>query len=489
LKFIALVHLILFTTLPSIQSWAQTEPQEETKAKVIRPTEKLSQGEPAHQSRQLSLKDTIEEGLRNNQESKERDYQKAKLEIGFKRNFHAFWYPQLKLSMNYGNQRIDSLKHLRNRGNTEESSTQTPQGYLGLGFDDYTVFNWGKDYQQYLNTKKTFEQDKEKLEVQRRQLRFALIAQYFNLVRVKEIMNIRSEQLRQASFIYRLAREKASLSKISKQEYLEARENFLKAQQYYNSAQDDIFEQESNLSTLIGSDNTKFVLIDVLRFRKVPVTNLEAKQKSLIGNEHIRNSKIELENAVRSYEIAKKENLPLPKFSINLGTYKKFLGKDHPGTGFETHDGNNDIELAASVNMTWDLFGSEGFFNEKKREESFINKRIAEIRLRSYKDRAQSKASSLVDNLISLERNYDVSLLRKENGKKSLDTTIDNYIAGKSPFINFSEQLENYSESQINLENVKFQHLVKKMELAETMGIEDFMGASFEDLGIKRTLL
>ena len=33
------------------------------------------------------------------------------------------------------------------------SSSRVPNGYIGLEMEDYTFFNWGKDYLDFLNTK------------------------------------------------------------------------------------------------------------------------------------------------------------------------------------------------------------------------------------------------------------------------------------------------------------------------------------------------
>jgi len=164
-----------------------------------------------NESKLISLKDVLEEGLRLNSLQQQRRFQSEILDINWSDDYKEFWFPQLNLTINSDETLVDNLY-----GDVDDNNgvAKTPNGYVGLEIENYTVFNWGKDYLEYQNSKETYKRQKQILKEQRRALRFDIISNYFNLVRLKKIARANKNQLRQNSFIYRLA--KLELNSFSK---------------------------------------------------------------------------------------------------------------------------------------------------------------------------------------------------------------------------------------------------------------------------------
>src|SRR5690606_27552898 len=132
--------------------------------------------------------------------------------------WQKFWLPTISLEMETSNHRIDRFRE-SSQNTPTMGAQQAPTGSLGLVLGEYTLFNWGRDYLEYQNEKQTLGRATQRLNEARRRLRFALISQYFNLVKAKEVRKIHQEQLRQTAFIHRMAKEKLQLRKIKAQEY------------------------------------------------------------------------------------------------------------------------------------------------------------------------------------------------------------------------------------------------------------------------------
>lgn len=432
------------------------------------------------ESKSISLMDALEMGLRRNNQQRIRNYTLSKLELDWQDDYYDFWFPKLNINLTLSDHRIGTLKS----DNASTSSlSNTPTGSIGIGFDEFTLFNWGRDYLDFLNTQTTYNRAKQALSEKRRQLKFSIINEYFNLVRYKQILKARKDQLRHTSFIYRLAKEKLSLKKINAQEYLQTKEEFLRTQSDFNSANNDVIYQEQVLAALLGDDEgTTYRPTQILKFKKSTPTIEEASKLALSQSPKFRDAKTLLENTSRSFKKTLKDNMPFPKFSMNLGAYNRNFGRGGINDEFTTSANNSNVEIKASVDMTWTLFGRGGLFNSRTREKSFIDKRIAEIEFVEAKRDINVDIKSIFRSIRYLENKVEATDMRLKNARLTFDQTLDNYIASKTSFPNIKLVIDALVNSEIDYENAKFLHLSKKLELSDLMGLEDFPGENFEKL-------
>ncbi len=434
------------------------------------------------QGRVLDLRSVIEEGFRRNPFERIRGQQREQIELLKTDVWQKFWLPKVSLELDTSNHRIDRF-HESNQSSTGMGAQQAPTGSLGLVIDRYTLFNWGRDYLQYQNERQTLNRSNQQLSEARRRLKFSLINQYFNMIRTKEIKRIRQEQLRQTSFIHRLAREKLQLRKIRAQEYYQTRSEYLRSQTEYQESLYDVGLQEEDMANLLGDEwRGSYRTVEQLKYVAVSTSLDEALKLAEEQSVDFRDAKLAYDNASRSYERALKENLPLPEFSFNLGTYR--TGFDPNGTTwqYQTASGNRNIELVAAIDMRWTLLGEGGFFNSRVNQQAYLNKRIAEINFFNVKRLLEVKLRTIYKTLRFLEQKVEIASFQHKNAQSNYDSVLDNYIAGRATYADIKFAVDNLVISHVNSENVKYEHLLKKLELADYMGLEDFPGENFEQL-------
>jgi outer membrane protein TolC len=436
-------------------------------------------------SRVLDLRSVLEEAFRRNPLENIRRQQREQLDLQKADLFQSFWLPNVALELQTSNHRIDRFRE-STQSTPSMGAQQAPTGSLGLVIEDYTLFNWGRDYLEYLNEKDVLQRANQQLSEARRRLKFSLISQYFNLLRVKEVLKIKREQLRQTSFIHRLAREKLQLKKIRAQEYYQTRSEYLRAQTEYQEALLEVGTEEEDMANLLGDDfHTAYRSVEELKYVSVNASLTEALKLAQLQSPAYRNAKLAYDNSSRTYERTLKENLPLPKFSFKLGTYRTGFDPEGSSWNYETSPGNRNVELVAAIDMRWTLIGDGGLFNTRQNQQAYLDKRIAEINFFNTRRELEVKVRTIYKNLRYLEQKVEIAVFQHRNAQSNYDTVLDNYIAGNASYADIKLAIDNLVFSHINSQNVKYEHLLKKLELADYMGLEDFPGENFEALAVR----
>ncbi len=432
----------------------------------------------------LQLNDVIEQGLRKNYDQNIRGQRQELNEIAFSGAKSAFWLPELKITLNTDNQKIANLRS-SSRAPTTPNST-SPSGVLGLSLGDYTVFNWGKDYALYLNKKSVYERQTQIYNESKRELKLDLINSFFALLSAKNIEKIRQEELRQTSFVYRLSKEKITVGKTSKQDYYQARSEYLKSQNDYHDAKIVADQADEGVAFQIADAvGTKYVINESLDYRRLKISLDEVLELATKNNPTLLTNKVIIDNAERDYDVALKDNMPLPKFSINLGAYNHRFGPTTNTTRYETYSGGGNVELVASINTSWAITGQDGFLNSNRLATSRISKEIASKEFEKNTHYTQSNIRQTYKTILSLQNQLVILEARLPSLQKTFDTILDNYLGGRTKFYDFSMALSDLTTTKIFYEQVKLQHLREKLTLARLAGIEDFPGENFELLATR----
>ena len=462
----------------------EKETQKANRWKVKRP--EAASKEEGSESRVLDLRSVIEEGFRRNPFEQIRAQQREQIELLKTDVFQKFWFPTVGLELNTDNHLIDRFRS-SSQSTPTMGAQQSPGGSLGLVIDEYTLFNWGRDYLEYQSQKHTLNRQTIALSENRRRLKFALMAQYFNLIRSKEILRIKQEQLRQTSFIARLSKEKLQLGKIRTQEYYQTRSEYLRSQTEYQQAQFEVGLEEEKMANLLGDEyRGTYRSFEQLKYVTVNTSLTEALKLSQDQSVQYRDAKLAYDNANRFYEKTLKDNLPLPKFAFNLGTYQTGFGPEGTNWNYYTSDpSNRNLELTASINMRWTILGEGGLFNSRDNQQSYLNKRIAEINFFNTRRELEVKVRTIYKTLRFLEQKVEIAQYQHKNAQSNFDSALDNYVAGRTTYADIKLAIDNLVFSHINTETVKYEHLLKKLELADFMGLEDFPGENFESLATR----
>ncbi len=428
----------------------------------------------------ISLTGVIEQSLRANYDQNQRDFSKKVLDLTWENTKDAFWMPQLRLNLNADSHRVGRLSS----GNSGSGFERVPDGTFGIDFGDYTIFNWGKDYLAYLNQKESFKRSTRFLIEQRRALRNEAIIKYFQLSYLSEVVKAYRKQLRHASFIYRYNREKVAIRKVSKQEYYQARSEYLLAQNNFQQASNSLRVAEEEMAFLIADDpGTSYILKDDLNYERIQMPMGDALSIAKKNNPGVLESTKDVRNAKRIYEIQRRENLPLPKFSVNLGAYTHSFGSGFNQTRYGNDLGGNNIDVVATVNATWSLTGDGGFLNSRPTEIKDIQRHQRYSELAQSHHRAKSEIQRSYYRIKTYEQQIKILEASNTTNTKTFDVVLENYLNRKTAYINFQDALLESVSSQVALSELYYLHTREKVLLAQQMGVDEIPGKSFEQLG------
>ncbi len=429
----------------------------------------------------ITLNDVIEQGLRLNKDQNIRNLNNDINDLSINSAFRQFWLPQLKLTLVTAEQRIENLR----QGSRDSTSIPSKRAAGSFGFEigNYTVFNWGKDYAQYLNNKATYEREKAYNDEQKRELKLTLISNYLELVKKKNLLKVKLDFLRRASFIYRLNREKVNVQKTSQQDYYLSRSVYLEAQNDYQQAKNDVDVADENFAVLIGDKSgTKYIVNEVIDYSKLKITLDDALNSTKARNSDLINNKVDIELNERELDIARLDNLPLPKFTVNLGSYKNRFGSAKNTTNYETYSGTGAIELVASINATWDIFGADGLLNSDKLAKKRIDLELSKLSLNKTLSEKEASVQSIYKTIIMLQNQLLILEARLPSVTKTMETVLENYLDNKARFYDYKLALADYISTKTLYENASLLHGQQKLALATLMGVEDFPGENFEKI-------
>jgi outer membrane protein TolC len=473
------------TSSESESSTTTTTRIKKSRWSVARPEAGIDKVQDKQQGRVLDLRSVIEEGFRRNPFEQIRDQRREQIELLKTDVFQKFWFPTIGLELNTSNHRVDRF-HESSQDSPGMGAQKAPTGSVGIVFDEYTLFNWGRDYLQYLNEKQVLNRGNQQLSEAHRRLKFSLINQYFNLIRFKEILRIKQEQLRQTSFIHRLAREKLQLRKIKTQEYYQTRSEYLRSQTEYQQAQFEVGIEEEKIANLLGDEyQGNYRSFEQLKYVSINTSMEEALRSAQDSSQQYRDAKVAYDVASRTYEKTLKDNLPLPKLAFNLGAYRTGFDSEGQTWNYQTSDNSRNVELVASINMRWTLLGEGGFFNARENQQTYLSKRITEINFFNTRRELEVKVRTIYKTVRFQEQKVEIAQFQYKNAQNNYDSALDNYIGGRTTYADIKLAIDNLVNSSVNSENVKYDHLAKKLELADFMGLEDFPGENFESLATR----
>ncbi|EQC46508.1 TolC family protein [Bacteriovorax sp. Seq25_V] len=431
----------------------------------------------------LSLNIAIEQGMRKNFSENIRKNDKEIYLNKIQDNKEKFYYPNINLTLDASSQRVGTVK---GSNSTTDSKSKIPTGSFGLEFGEYSIFNWGKDYLSYLNTKEELERSKDRTNEESREFRQDIIIAFTNLIYLDQTVRIKKEQLRTASFIYRLNRERVIQKKVSKHEYYQARSEYLRAQQEYFETKLTYENAHEEMAKLIDDEpGTKYQIAQNFRHQKVKLTlrgalELAAKNapfiKDGVTNENIKK---------REYEIAIKDNMPLPKITLDLGTYKHHFSPEGTRTLYEVDEGNSNLEVVATVKASWTIFGDGGVFNRRKLANARLSKENSTWNARSAKRKVEAYITKIFQEFSNSHDKIKILEARVPSLKKTMELANNRYIEGKGRYTDFHISLVEYFDAQIDYEKLKWEYLRNKILLAQLVGLEDLPGESFDNIIVK----
>ena len=420
--------------------------------------------------RTITVTDVIEQGLRKNFAQQDREHQGRVLTLNWQDARESFWMPQFQLELTSNPQRLLRLKSGR-----LPDGNSTLSGTLAIKMEEYTLFNWGKDQLSHLNTQDQFIRDNQSLKDERRGLRYQILIQYSRLIRLHSAEAVFKEQLHKSAFIYRFAREKAKLGKLSAQEFSAARSEYLRAQSELQIAQDSSRNEDARMARMIvDPPATGYLLNGAIKYQKLRFPLDKGRTLAEKNNPQILKEQKNVEISERQYNLIQRENYPLPKISINVGAYRHHWESAGSLGRYETNGTNSNLDIVAEIKASWPLNGKGSLFNQRKIRGGQIQAEQSRSRLNYARHQADSRVENHYRTIKSLEAQMAVARARKDNAQKNFDLTMENYINLKTRFSAFHQALDEMVRARVHFLSVQQRHFEEKVLLAEAIGIDDF---------------
>ena len=434
--------------------------------------------------RPLDIGTVIEQGMRSYQDNIIRRKNIEILKNRLKDTKEEFWTPNPKINFQLNPQRIGTLK---SGSNDLSRTSRSASGSVGLELGEYTLFNWGKDYLNYKNEKESLERQIDRDKETLREFKQELVREYVKLIHAKDLKIIARQYLQRATLVYRMNREKVLQKKVTKHEYYQSRAEYLRAQEAYTNAKtNENIASEDMAKRLNDPPGTLYFIKDDYQYEKSTYSRDNAIATARKVSPFILDKKVERNIKNREYEIAVRDNLPLPKITVNFGTYSQiFDGSSVTNDYYTTSPGNSNIDLVASLNASWTLFGDGGLFNRRKLANARLEKEKAMYDLSLTRRKVEEAIVNIFNFLNSSVEQLNIIKSRNDSLKKRMETALYQYTNRKTRYLEYQLAMQDYFDSLTRESIIKFQYLAKRVELAQIVGIENLPDQAFDKAIIK----
>ena len=142
--------------------------------------------------------------------------------------------------------------------------------------------------------------------------------------------------------------------------YLEAYQDYLETKRKW------INENEKLAFIIDDEASTRYIISEEVKLIRIEKDLSDLISLGQNNAPNIMGAYAQKKIAERNYEIAKRENMALPKFDINLGAFSQSWSTGSSSQLFSNFEGNKNLEVAASLTATWNLVGTDGFLNKRK---------------------------------------------------------------------------------------------------------------------------
>ncbi|PRX27733.1 outer membrane protein TolC [Orenia metallireducens] len=288
------------------------------------------------------------------------------------------------------------------------------------------IYQAGQLRSAYAIAKNTLEISKLELEQQKEELIYQVLEEYYNILKAKEILKVREQQVEQN-------KEYVEVAEVNKEVGINTKSDVLQARVSYNQAQQDLLVAKNNFetaklalkNTLNMEDNVELEISDTLDWQEAEFKLEEAYEYALHNKTAFKLLDLQEENAKLNLKREKNSNL-YPEVSLNAG--------------YEASDDKlrvSDGEWRATLNLSYNLFNG----GRDKEQETQLNKVLEKVQI----DQKQTKKDlrlSLKSTLLNLRAAKDMIKLNELNLKQAQEDLENNELMFREGIISSLDLLD-----------------------------------------------
>lgn len=425
----------------------------------------------------LTYKQAIEKALENNNAIKQLRIGFRQSEIAYKNAWDTFYLPQLSINASSNSTyTLGSLPPAFSKAPIGTPIHGFPTTNVTLGLGSYTLFNFGKDFKTFENSRLQWVRQQQQLIEAIRSKRNEVTNLFFAYKAALEKLDATQRSVRVSEAIVDLIKSRVRLGKATVTEIKSSESDLGTAKINYNqnagNTKSSLWRLNEILYDAVG---TEYIIDEPVKFIPINISIREALQIYFEKSPEIRDSKLNLKSSQLNVELAELNQLPLPKIAISPLNVAFIGGYYDSNTSTTTQSGTN-IDVSTSVSLTIPLIGAGGLFNHRTIESAKLSRDSADISYVMTATNGQINISSLYTQAKLLEATVENSRQVLESNAVVLDTLFKQLAKGSVNRLELRDALNQARAAELELQDSIISHLQAKLNLAQIIGLDHLPG-------------
>jgi len=448
----------------------------------------------------LTLERAIKKALASNWDIRKIRNNLRNSKIAYDNAFDVMYMPKLNLgaSLNsYQTQATLNGSTASDRNNTVSpliTSTQGipagsysqshgyPSSTIALGIAQYNIFNFFKDQLAYDKARLTWEREQQRLIENERALRFSVISSYFANKTEQDKLEAAKRSVEIAEAIYELVKSNFELGRAKNTDLNSSTVDFLNAKSQLALSNSSVNAQRWALNFLMG-DSVEAVYSLKTDFEYTPLQiDLQDAIKLFADNAPVaRDATLTVKSAEIDLELAEKNRLPLP--TVSLSGLSVQYGNSYWGNtatyGTSPSDYSGNIDIVTSLNFTIPLYGPGGFLAKRTIESATILRDNSDINFQQVMMKGKVDIQTSMISLKQIETTVALTKESMTNASKLLEVLFGNFSKNGANRLELRDAITQARTIEFSYRDAVLQHLVGKLFLAQTIGVDHLPGEFF----------
>lgn len=434
----------------------------------------------------LTLEQAVSKAMANNEDIRLQKLTLRQAELGYDDAWDRMFLPNITLTgYSTSNNTIYQLADTQAKTDGEAAKGHGyPSSSIALNLGSYTLFNFWKDRIQYDIARLQWDRSKQRYEEAKRNLRFRVITEYFKYKTETEKREAAKRSVDLTQAILNLVKSKVANGTATAADESSANVDYLNAKNQLNEISGSMRTVAWSFNQLLGEPvSSSFRLTSEFRYSLLQITPELALKLFRENSSSMKEAGLNLKVSELNVELAEKNRLPLPTVNISGITFS--YGNTYYGTkpsrdttaSSGTISGN--IDISTTIAVTWNLLGPGGLFNSRETERARIQRDQAEIQLA----RTDHSNTAAIVSMVSSIRYQEQTIANLKQSFESSATLLESLIGDmqnqKVSRLEFRDAVNQARDSEFSYKEMLLGHLVSKLSLAETLGVDQLPGDSF----------
>ncbi len=350
-----------------------------------------------------------------------------------------------------------------------------PSSALKLSVAQYTLFNFWRDRIAFDGSKLTFERSQQLYQEAKRNNKIQIINAYFQSKFNQESLEAANRSYQIAQTVLQLVKSRVPLKLATQNEVDSATVDMNDALVQMEAANTQYQTGLYNLNVLLNLPVTSLLdLTTPLETKPISLNVNQALSQYRLTSPTIRSSKLALQLAQNSVELAEKNRLPLPTVSftgLNISYGSTYSGGYTNEQSTSSVPGGQ-IELQAAINLTLPIFGPGGLFGKDTVRTAYIQAELADLQLQSANLNGESQVRSFFVQIKQVQDQLKTIQQSFESSAQLLDRVVSQLSSKPANRLELRDALSSARASELSFLQITFSYISVKNSLFQLIGID-----------------